>query len=304
MNKAVQSQLTRPSNWRQRRVIIFLALVAPVFILRFVTSVYPIGNTIWLSFTDTHLIDQTNAFVGLENYEFLPKDPAIRSAMGFTIAKTLISTALQLFLGLLIALMLNSARKGRNFGRAINLIPWAIPGISAAYAFRWLLDDQFGLIPEWTFLLTGTRPLIFVTALGAQTALIFLTVWKSVSFVAILFLAGLQGVPVELYEAAKVDGANAWQNFWSITLPLVMPLVVTMSIFLMIGQLGSIDLVYGLTNGGPGNATATLGLRIFQEGMRFFKFGYASAISVVLLLLICVIGGLGLLVNRKVEVNL
>lgn len=304
MNKATQSQLIRPSNWRQRRIIIFVALVAPVFILRFVTSVYPIGNTIWLSFTNTHLIDQTNDFVGFENYEFLPKDPAIRSAMGFTIAKTLISTALQLFLGLLIALMLNSARKGRNFGRAINLIPWAIPGISAAYAFRWLLDDQFGLIPEWTFLLTGTRPLIFVTALGAQTALIFLTVWKSVSFVAILFLAGLQGVPTELYEAAKVDGANAWQNFWLITLPLVMPLVVTMSIFLMIGQLGGIDLVYGLTNGGPGNATATLGLRIFQEGMRFFKFGYASAISVVLLLLICVLGALGVLVNRKVEVNL
>lgn len=304
MNNAAQSQLTRSSNWRQRRVIIFIALVAPVFILRFITSVYPIGNTIWLSFTNTHLMDQTNAFVGLENYEFLPKDPAIRSAMGFTIAKVLVSTAMQLFLGLLIALMLNSARKGRDFGRAINLIPWAIPGISAAYAFRWLLDDQFGLIPEWTFLLTGTRPLIFVTALSAQVALIVLTVWKSVSFVAILFLAGLQGVPAELYEAAKVDGANAWQNFWSITLPLVMPLIVTMSIFLMIGQLGGIDLVYGLTNGGPGNATATLGLRIFQEGMRFFKFGYASAISVVLLLLICVIGGLGLLVNRKVEVNL
>lgn len=304
MQQAVQTPLMRSLNWRRRRVIIFIALVAPVFILRFVTSVYPIGNTIWLSFTNTHLIDQTDDFVGLENYEFMPSDPAIRSAMGFTIAKTLIATVLQLFLGLLIALMLNSVRKGRNFGRAINLIPWAIPGISAAYAFRWLLDDQFGLIPEWTFLLTGNRPLIFLTALSAQTALILLTVWKSVSFVAILFLAGLQGVPTELYEAAKVDGASAWQSFWTITMPLVMPLVVTMSIFLMIGQLGGIDLVYGLTNGGPGNATATLGLRIFQEGMRFFKFGYASAISVVLLLLICVLGAVGLLVNRKVEVHL
>jgi multiple sugar transport system permease protein len=304
MRRVARLNLFRSSNWRQQRVIIFVALVAPVFILRFVTSVYPIADTIRLSFTNTHLIDQTNDFIGLGNYVFMPKDPAIRSAMGFTIAMVLISTAMQLFLGLLIALMLNSIRKGRNFGRAINLIPWAIPSISAAYAFRWLLDDQFGLIPEWTFLLTGNRPLIFLTALGAQTALILLTVWKNVSFVAILFLAGLQGVPVELYEAAKVDGANGWQSFWSITLPLVMPLIVIMSIFLMIGQLGGIDLVYGLTGGGPGNATATLGLRIFQEGMRFFKFGYASAISVVLLLLICVIGALGLLVNRKVEVNL
>lgn len=304
MQGALRLHLSRYTNWRQQRVLIFVALVAPVFILRFVTSVYPIGNTIWLSFTNTHLIDQTNEFIGLENFEFMPQDPAIQSAIGFTIVKVIISTALQLFLGLLIALMLNAAYKGRNFGRAINLIPWAIPGITAAYAFRWILDDQFGLIPEWTYLLTGIRPLIFLTALSAQITLILLTVWKSVSFVAILFLAGLQGVPTELYEAAKVDGANAWQGFWSITLPLVMPLVVTMSIFLMIGQLGGIDLVYGLTNGGPGNATATLGLRIFQEGMRFFKFGYASAISVVLLLLICVIGAVGLWVNRKVEVNL
>lgn len=304
MQQAAKVQRTRSSNWQQRRIILFIALVAPVFILRFVTSVYPIGHTIWLSFTNTHLIDQTSDFVGFENYLDMPKDPAVQSAIGFTIAKTLIATALQLILGLLIALMLNAARKGRNFGRAINLIPWAIPGITAAYAFRWILDDQFGLIPEWTFLLTGTRPLVFLTALSARTALILLTVWKSVSFVAILFLAGLQGVPTELYEAAKVDGANAWQSFRSITLPLVLPLVVTMSIFLMIGQLGGIDLVYGLTNGGPGNATATLGLRIFQEGMRFFKFGYASAISVVLLLLICVLGAIGLFINRKVEVHL
>lgn len=304
MAQATSVNPTRSSNWRQRRILLFIVLVAPVFILRFVTSVYPIGNTIWLSFTNTHLIDQTSDFVGLENYRLMPKDPAVRSALGFTIVKTIVATALQLILGLLIALMLNAARRGRNFGRAINLIPWAIPGITAAYAFRWLLDDQFGLIPEWTYLLTGTRPLVFLTAFSARTALILLTVWKSVSFVAILFLAGLQGVPTELYEAAKVDGANAWQSFRSITLPLVLPLVVTMSIFLMIGQLGGIDLVYGLTNGGPGNATATLGLRIFQEGMRFFKFGYASAISVVLLLLICVIGALGIWVNRKVEVNL
>ncbi len=304
MQRAASAPLMRASNWRRRRAITFWALVAPVFVLRLITSVYPIANTIWLGFTNTHLIDQTHAFVGFENFVKMPQDPAFQSAVSFTIANVLISSALQLLVGLLIALMLNADRKGRNFGRAINLIPWAIPGIAAAYAFKWLLDDQFGLIPEWTYLLTGVRPLIFLTAFGARTALILLTLWKSAPFVAILFLAGLQGVPIELYEAARVDGANTWQRFWSITLPLVMPLLVTMSLFLMIGQLGGIDLAYGLTGGGPGTATATLGLRVFQEGMLFFKFGYASAIAVVLLLLICVIGLLGLLVNRKVEVNL
>ena len=304
MQATAKSRLTVSPNWQRRRAMTFAALVIPVFALRLVTSAYPIANTIWLSFTNLQLIDQTNAFVGLENFVKMPQDPAIQSALGFTIVNVLVSSALQLVFGLLIALLLNANHRGRNFGRSINLIPWAIPGIAAAYAFKWLLDDQFGLVPEWIHLVTGVRPLIFLTVFGARTALILLTLWKSVSFTAILFLAGLQGVPVELYEAARVDGANAWQRFWSITLPLVMPLIVTMSLFLMIGQLGGIDLAYGLTGGGPGTATATVGLRVFQEGLLFYKFGYASAIAVVLLLVIALLGLVGVFANRKVEVNL
>ncbi len=294
----------RHIHWQRRRVITFVALVAPVFIFRLITAAYPIVNTIWLSFTNTHLIDRTKAFVGLENYLKLPQDPAIKSAFGFTIVYVLTTAALQLVLGLLVALLLNANFKGRGFGRAINLIPWAIPGIVAAYAFRWLLDDQFGLLPEWISLLTHTRPVIFISPLGAQIAVILVTLWKNVPFVAVLFLAGLQGVPLDLYEAAKVDGANAWQRFWSITLPLVTPLLVTMSVFFIIGQLGNLDLAFGLTNGGPGTATATFALRILQEGLQFYKFGYASAIAVVLLMLVGLVGLIGLAVGRKVEVNI
>ena len=291
-------------NWQRQRVITFAVLVAPVFIFRLITAAYPIVNTIRLAFTNTHLIDGTSAFIGLGNFIRMPQDPAMRSAFGFTIAYVLITSALQLILGLMTALMLNANFRGRGFGRAINLIPWAIPGIVAAYAFRWLLDDQFGLIPEWIFWITGIRPVIFINPFGAQVAVILVTLWKSVPFVAVLFLAGLQGVPMDLYEAARVDGANAWQRFWSITLPLVMPLLVTMSIFFVIGQLGNLDLAFGLTNGGPGSATATFALRILQEGLTFYKFGYASAISVVLLLLVAVVGLIGLFVHRKVEVNI
>jgi multiple sugar transport system permease protein len=186
----------------------------------------------------------------------------------------------------------------------VNLIPWAIPTIVAAYAFRWLLDDQFGLIPQWIFQITGHRPVIFISPFGAQSAVILVNVWKNVPFMAIIFLAGLQGVPLDLYEAAKVDGSNTWQRFWYITLPLVMPLVVTMSLFFVVWQLANFDLVYGLTYGGPGTATVTLALRIFQEGMLFYKFGYASAISVALLLLVGLVGLIGLVINRKVEINL
>ena len=304
MQASASPRHNRPLNWQRRRVLTFAALVAPVFIFRLITAAYPILDTIRLAFTNTHLIDHTNAFVGLANFTKMPLDPAMKSAVGFTVAYVLISSALQLVLGLLVALLLNAAYRGRGFGRAINLIPWAIPGIVAAYAFRWLLDDQFGLIPQWIYLLTHIRPVIFINPLGAQVAVILVTLWKNVPFVAVLFLAGLQGVPMDLYEAARVDGASAWQRFWSITLPLVMPLLVTMSIFFIIGQLGNLDLAFGLTNGGPGTATTTFALRILQEGLSFYKFGYASAIAVVLLLIVALVGALGLLVNRKVEVNI
>jgi multiple sugar transport system permease protein len=304
MQASTRARQPRRINWQRRRVLTFVALVAPVFLFRLVTSAYPILNTIRLSFTNTDLIANTNAYIGLANFAKLPQDPAMKSALGFTIAYVLISSAMQLFLGLMVALLLNASYRGRGFGRAINLIPWAIPGIVAAYAFRWLLDDQFGLIPQWIYLLTHIRPVIFITPLGAQTAVILVTLWKNVPFVAVLFLAGLQGVPMDLYEAAKVDGANTLQRFWSITLPLVMPLLTTMSIFFIIGQLGNLDLAFGLTNGGPGTATATFALRILQEGLNFYKFGYASAISVVLLLLVALVGAIGLVVNRKVEVNI
>ena len=185
----------------------------------------------------------------------------------------------------------------------INLIPWAIPTIVAGYAFRWLLDDQFGLLPFWVHQIFGFSPVIFISPPAAQIAVILVHAWKNVPFVALVFLAGLQGVPLDIYYSAKVDGANAWQRFWRITLPLIMPLTVTMVIFWLIWSLASFDLVYGLTLGGPGTATTLLALQIFREGIMFFKFGYASALSVILLLFVAVIGMCGLWLFRKVEVT-
>jgi multiple sugar transport system permease protein len=128
-------------------------------------------------------------------------------------------------------------------------------------------------------------------------------VWKDAPFIGIVLLAGLQGVPQDVYEAARVDGASAWQRFWRITVPLVMPLLVTMAMFRTVWSLANFDLVYGLTFGGPGVATSVLALRIFQEGILFFKFGFASAISVVLLLLVSVIGLVGLWLFRRTDVT-
>jgi multiple sugar transport system permease protein len=285
----------------KKKYILFLILITPVFILRFSTAAYPILDTFFLSFTNLHLIDGTNDFVGLENYRVLFDHYNFKSALSFTIMFVVASTILELVLGLLIALLLNAKFRGKTFARTINLIPWAIPTIVAAYAFRWILDDQFGIFSHAVSQITGENLAILNSALGAQFSTILVNVWKNAPFMGIIFLAGLQSVPDELYEAAKVDGANALQRFWRITLPIISPLVITMSMYLIVWQLASFDLIYGFTRGGPGVATNVLAFYIFQEGFLFFKFGYASAISMILLIFVALVGLLGIIWFRRSE---
>lgn len=295
--------LRMPSRDTRRRYGLFVLLVAPALLLRFATAIYPIIQTILYSFRDFSLLRGTNEFVGLENYYALSSNFGVRSAVSFTILYVVASTVLELILGLLIAQLLNANFKGRTFARTINLIPWALPTIVAGYMFRWLLDDQFGLIPYWVTQLTGEQMVVFIDPIASKITVILAHVWKDAPFMAVVFLAGMQGIPLDLYEAAKVDGANAWQRFWRITMPLVTPLVITMGLFRVVWSLASFDLVMGLTSGGPGVATQVLALQIFREGILFFKFGFASAISVLLLVLVALVGAIGMWLYRRFDVS-
>lgn len=304
-NQGIRASLSRiiRSKSSQRRYLIFLLLIAPAFILRIVTAAYPILQTIQLSLTNQDLIKGVNDFVGLGNYESMLTDYGVQGALFFTVLLVVASTALDLVVGMLIALLLNASFRGRTFARTINLIPWAVPTIVAGYAFRWLLDDQFGLVTTWIFQLTGIRLVVFISEFMARLTVILVYVWKDAPFIAVILLAGLQGVPLELYDAARVDGANAWDRFWSITVPLIMPLTITMGIFRLLWTLGSFDLVYGLTQGGPGVTTSVLALQVFRTGILFFKFGMASAISVILFIFVAIIGLIGLWLFRRAEVS-
>jgi len=312
MEKAIASQTTlvKPKPARltltaaaRRRYLLFVILVAPAFALRLLTAAYPIFQTIVLSLTNLDLIKNTNDFVGLQNFQIMANNFGVRGSLEFTLLFVFGSTFLSVGIGLLIALFLNAAFFGRTFARTINLIPWVIPTIVAGYAFRWLLDDQFGLLPNWIFDAFGIRPAFFISPFSARLTVILVSSWKDAPFFAIVFLAGLQGVPLELYDAAKVDGANPWQRFWNVTFPLLLPLTITMVLFRLVWSLAGFDLVYGLTQGGPGVTTTVLALQVFREGILFFKFGFASAISVVLLLLVALIGGVGLWLFRRADVT-
>ncbi len=292
------------SKRKRRSYLLFILLVAPAFLLRMVTAAFPILQTIYLSFTNLNLIARTDEFVGFANYQALPGNFGFQSALEFTLILVVITTILNLVIGMLIALLLNEKFVGIKFARTINLIPWAMPTIVAGYVFRWFLDSQFGLLPHWVYLATDIRMVTFISRTSARVAVILVHVWKDAPFLAIIFLAGLQGVPLELYDAAKVDGANAWQRFWKIILPQIMPLTITMGLFRLVWSLGGFDLVFGLTQGGPGVATSVLSLQIFREGIWFFKFGFASTISVVLLVIVGIIGVIGLWLFRRFDVNI
>jgi multiple sugar transport system permease protein len=292
-----------PSRATRRRYVLFVLLVSPAFLLRLATAVYPILQTFLYSLRNFSLLKGTNEYIGLQNYADITSNYGVRGALTFTVMYVLASTILELVVGLLVAQLLNANFKGRTFARTINLIPWAIPTIVAGYAFRWFLDDQFGLIPYWYHELTGNQMIVFIQSTWARLVVILVHVWKDAPFMAVVFLAGMQGIPLDLYEAARVDGANAWQRFSRITLPLVAPLVITMGLFRIVWSLAGFDLVYGLTSGGPGVATSVLALQVFREGILFFKFGFASAISVVLLILVAIVGLVGLRLYRHFDVT-
>ena len=179
-------------------------------------------------------------------------------------------------------------------------MPWALPMIVVAYAFHWMLDDQFGLI-NIIYGLVDEKPLIFLDPLYSQITVIFINIWKTMPFVAIVFLAGLQGIPQEIIDAAKVDGAKSFDVALRIIFPSLLPLITILSIFLFVGQIGSFDIIYGLTKGGPGISTQILPMQIFQDGMLFFKFGLAAAESVILLIIVIFFSLIGLKIYSKAE---
>lgn len=287
---------------RRAYLAAFLLLLPAVF-LRLLTALYPFLQTFYYSVTNYNPAFPPLKFNGLQNFQRMTGDVAVQSSIFFTIVFVVASTILELALGIVVASLLNSAIRGRPFLRAVNLIPWAIPMVVAAMAFRWMYDKDYGMISDLIGRVTGLHIPWLVDMWGARVAVIATNVWKSTPFLALVFLAALQGVPTELYEAARVDGGNAWRMFWFITFPLILPQVTTMGLFMLVWQLASFDLIYTMTGGGPGFATQVLAYKIYQEAFGGLNFGYASAISLVLFVVVFVLGGIGLLIYRRVEVS-
>lgn len=261
-------------------------MVAPAVAVLVGVALYPILAAVWLSLQRFILVFREERFVGLENYAFLIHDARFWAALGNTVYFTVVAVLVELVLALPLALLLNRAFPARGVLRAAALIPWAIPTVVSARLWAWLFNPEYGLINR---LLPGTGINWLGTPGYALHAAIVVDVWKTTPFVALLLLAGLQGISDDLYKAARVDGASSWRMFRSITLPLLKPAILLALLFRTLDAFRVFDAIYVLTEGGPGNTTETLSIYAYKTLMRSGDFGYGSALSVVTFLCVMAI---------------
>lgn len=291
------------SDLQAQRVRSAWLFLAPTFLVLALVAGWPLIRTIYFSFTNASLTNLSGAeFVGVANYlswitlksgrtiyRGLLADPAWWNAVLNTLKFTVLSVSIETALGLIVALVLNAQFPGRGLVRAAILIPWAIPTIVSAKMWAWMLNDQFGILNDMLIGLGLIGEKIAWTASPdtAMIAVLIVDVWKTTPFMALLILAGLQMVPGDIYEAAKIDGVHPVRVFWRVTLPLIRPALMVAVIFRMLDALRIFDLIYVLT---PNNAqTKTMSVMARENLFDFDKFAYGAAASTMLFLIIATI---------------
>jgi ABC-type sugar transport system permease subunit len=260
-------------------------LMLPALALIVLIAIFPLGWTVWeaLHIHDLRMPWRGSPFVGLANFGEILAQPRFWEALAHTMVFTLGSVVPEMVLGVGLALMLNRAFRGRGAFRALVLVPWAIPTVVTALLWRFLFDGTAG-IANVLLVRVGLleEPVVwFAHVAAAWVPIILADVWKTTPFVALLVLAGLQNIDGTLFEAARIDGATAWNRFTWITLPLLRPAILVALIFRTLDAFRVFDLVYVMTGGGPGTSTEPIALYTFNALFQSLRFGYGSALSLL-----------------------
>lgn len=276
--------------------------VAPAALLLGGLLAFPLVLGAWLGFTDAH-IGTPGAFIGLENYAYLLTDPVFRLAAFNTALYTLVTVLLKLALGLWLALLLNQRFTGYRIFRSILLLPYVVPTVLSAFAWWWILDPQFSFV-SWALVRLGLLR-HNVDFLGdpwlARASLMVANVWRGIPFFTIGYLAGLQAIPQELYEAAAIDGARPWRTFWEITWPLLLPLTAILTTFSAIFTFTDFQLIWTITRGGPANATHLFVTLAYQRAIAGGALGEGAAIAGVTLPFLALLAWAALRAIRRRE---
>lgn len=284
-------------NWSKRekkQLGIGLLVISPWLIGFIAFTAIPFGVALWMSLTNYSFLSPSK-FVGLDNYiTMFTKDPLIWKSLGITVVYALVSVPLQLIFGFVLANLLNQNLKGIVVFRTIFYIPCLIVVVSATLLWRQMLDTDFGIV-NYVLSLFGIDKVSWLASTGTIIAsVVFINLWQSGKMM-IINLAGLQGIPTALYEAAELDGCSKFKQVFHITLPMMTPVLFMNLLMGLIGAFKSFTLFKILTDGGPNNASLVYMLYLYKNAFVNFKLGYANAMSV---LLFVIVGFLTILVFR------
>lgn len=277
---------------------VLFVLPSIVFLAVFVA--YPVIDAVRLSLMFVDFATDETRFVGLANFSQMLRDQKTPVVAINTVVWTIGSLAGQFALGLGAALCINRNLPGMRLIRTILLLPYVVPVIAIALFWRWLLDGSYGLVSYLlqaaSVLPPNQSPLAIPDA--AMVSVILANIWRGFPFVMISYWAALQGIPEEQYEAARVDGANAWQEFRYVTLPNLIEITKVMFILRLIWTVTFFDIIWLITRGGPGGATEHWPIWIYQESMGFFRFGYGAALALTLAIALLIFSALYFVLSR------
>lgn len=286
-----------------RRALAGYLFLLPAFLLFCVFFLYPAGRLFYLSFFDWNMLRSSGSFIGWGNYQSVLANPDFWRALRNT-AYFVLNVPIGMALALLIAVALNSIVAGKQLFRAVYFLPAVTPAVPVAMIFMWLFSPDFGFVNYLLRLLGISGPRWLGSPEWAMPSLILLGVWGSVGYKMVIYLAGLSGIPTELYEAATVDGANGWHRFRFVTWPLLTPVSLFILITSTISSFQVFSMIYVMTQGGPLGSTTTVAYMIFQNAFEYFRMGLAAAIAVILLAMLIVLSALQLGVGQKRATNL
>ena len=280
----------KPLTLNQKDKRLGYMLIIPTFIVLIIVVIYPLLYALYISFYNLNIAIpyKGKVFVGFQNYLYVINNPGWWAAVVRTLYFVVADITFGIVIGLGVALLLNRKLPFRSLIFAIILFPYVLPPIVNALMWKLTYDSdygflngilyQFGLIKDYIPWLSNTK--------SAIVMLIIANLWQGTPFAIILFLAGLKSIPLELYEASKIDGASGWNSFIYITLPLLKPIIYVLVVMKTILTFKIFDLIYALTGGGPANSTQVVSMKIYDESFNFLKFGRASAMAYILLIIV------------------
>lgn len=271
----------------------------------FLVIAYPVVYNLIVSFTDASLMYPGLAFVGLENYQITLGDPTFWNAAFHTLTWTVFSVGGQLLVGLIAALALERVTRGRGLLRLALIVPWAFPAIVMAFGWRFMLDPLYG-VANHLMMVTGLidAPISPLSERALSMPIVILmNIWFGFPFMMVAIIAGLAAIPRELYEAARIDGANWWQEFAYITLPALWRIISVLVILRTIWVFNNFEFIFLTTGGGPVDATTTLPIYAFQVGWQRYDLGRMAAVAIVMIGLLCLLLTLYLRLLRRRDVD-